>query len=234
MQPTFNPWIGYFDLIHQVDQFVFLDTVQLNQQSWQTRNKIKVANKEKLVAIPIAHNYSKATIRVQDAQINKNFEHVKKKLLKTLYQEYKNGSFFDETYEFVEKLLNFETQYLSDFNINIIQSIAQKIGITTHFLQASSIEKIDAKKALLVLELCKYLETKKYYSPFNAKDYLQKDLQAFEKENIKIIIQNYKHPMYNQQGNTFISHLGILDLLFNCGFENALSIITQGSNYENI
>ena len=58
MQPTFNPWIGYFDLINGVDKFLFLDTVQLNQQSWQTRNKLKVANKELMISIPIKKNIS--------------------------------------------------------------------------------------------------------------------------------------------------------------------------------
>ena len=53
MQPTFNPWLGYFDLIDSVDKFIFLDTVQLSQQSWQTRNKLKVQDKEFLFSIPI-------------------------------------------------------------------------------------------------------------------------------------------------------------------------------------
>ena len=39
MQPTWLPWMGYFDLIDQVDQFVFLDTVQFSKQSWHCRNR---------------------------------------------------------------------------------------------------------------------------------------------------------------------------------------------------
>ena len=59
MQPTFNPWLGYFDLIDSVDKFIFLDTVQLSQQSWQTRNKLKVQEKEFMFSIPIQKNKSK-------------------------------------------------------------------------------------------------------------------------------------------------------------------------------
>ena len=29
MQPTFFPWTGYFDLIDEVDTFVFLDDVTI-------------------------------------------------------------------------------------------------------------------------------------------------------------------------------------------------------------
>ena len=35
MQPTYLPWIGYFDLIKRSDIFVFLNDVQFSKQSWQ-------------------------------------------------------------------------------------------------------------------------------------------------------------------------------------------------------
>ena len=37
MQPTYFPWIGYFDLIDQVDKFIFLDNVKLEKSIWQVR-----------------------------------------------------------------------------------------------------------------------------------------------------------------------------------------------------
>ena len=43
MQPTYLPWIGYFDLIDQSDVFVVLDTVAFSRQSWQQRNRIATA-----------------------------------------------------------------------------------------------------------------------------------------------------------------------------------------------
>jgi len=52
MQPTFLPWIGYFDLIDQVDLFVFYDDVQLTRRSWQVRNRIKSQNGELYLTIP--------------------------------------------------------------------------------------------------------------------------------------------------------------------------------------
>jgi hypothetical protein len=43
-QPTYLPWIGYFDLIDQVDRFVLLDDAQFVKQSWDQRNRIKTPN----------------------------------------------------------------------------------------------------------------------------------------------------------------------------------------------
>ena len=41
MQPTYLPWCGYFGLMHAVDVFVLLDSVQFARRSWQQRNQIK-------------------------------------------------------------------------------------------------------------------------------------------------------------------------------------------------
>ena len=68
-QPTFLPWLGYFDLIDQADVLVFLDDVQLDKRSWQTRNKIKLDQVEKWITIPIlSKNLSKQ--KIKDTLIN--------------------------------------------------------------------------------------------------------------------------------------------------------------------
>ena len=53
MQPTFLPWAGYFDLIDQVDHFVYLDTVEFSKQSWQQRNRIKSATGPYWISLPV-------------------------------------------------------------------------------------------------------------------------------------------------------------------------------------
>lgn len=233
MQPTFNPWLGYFDLINKVDKFIFLDTVQLNQQSWQTRNKLKVGNKEYLVSIPIEKSSSKFDLLIKDVNINKNFPLLRKKLLKTIVQEYKKAEYFDEVYPFLEDLLNNETRSLCDFNINIIKQICKKIGINTPFIKASSLEFIEDKKAMLVLGLCKQVRAAVYYSPLAAKEYLSSEENKFKEENISVMYQHYLHPEYKQLGKDFIPYIGIFDLLLNYGFKNSLEIILKGTNYEN-
>ena len=40
MQPTYIPWIGYFDLMDQSDIFIFYDNVKITRSYWDVRNKI--------------------------------------------------------------------------------------------------------------------------------------------------------------------------------------------------
>ena len=55
-QPTFFPWIGYFDLIDQADTFVILDDVKFTKQSWQQRNNFKSDKGLVLFTMPIVSN----------------------------------------------------------------------------------------------------------------------------------------------------------------------------------
>ena len=51
IQPTFIPWLGYFDLIDQSDICVYLDHVQFDYRSWQHKNKIKDASQKELISV---------------------------------------------------------------------------------------------------------------------------------------------------------------------------------------
>jgi len=232
MQPTFNPWLGYFDLIDYVDTFIFLDTVQLNQQSWQTRNKIKIQDKELMISIPIEKNKNKKELFIKDALIDFRKFDFRKKLLRTIKQNYKKSKHYDDVFDFISELILYETKYLSEYNINIIRNISKKLEINSKILILSNTDYIsDTKKGDLVLDICKYFGVSKYVSPIGAKEYLDKSLNDFKSFNIEVEYQHYNHPQYTQIGDTFIPYVGILDLLMNEGFENSKKIILGARNY---
>ena len=54
MQPTFVPWLGYFDLMKSSDIFVLLDSVKISKQSWQTRNVFNLTNGPQWLSVPIS------------------------------------------------------------------------------------------------------------------------------------------------------------------------------------
>lgn len=232
MQPTFNPWLGYFDLIDYVDKFIFLDTVQLNQQSWQTRNKIKIQDKELMISIPTKKNKHKNELLIKDTLIDFRKFDFRKKLLRTIEQNYKKSRYYNEVIDFIKELVLYDTEYLSDYNINIIKNISKKLKINTEVIILSKIDyQSEGQKGSLVLDICKHFGTTKYISPIGSKEYLDKTLNDFQSSNIEVEYQQYKHTEYTQIGDTFIPYLGILDLLMNEGFENSKKIIKNGRNY---
>ena len=42
MQPSFMPWLGYFELILRAERFIFLDDFQFSIQSYHQRNRLFV------------------------------------------------------------------------------------------------------------------------------------------------------------------------------------------------
>ena len=51
-QPLFIPWLGYFDKINKADIFVFR-SCSIFKGGWINRNRIKMANSEILLTIPV-------------------------------------------------------------------------------------------------------------------------------------------------------------------------------------
>ena len=42
LQSNYIPWKGYFDIIHDVDEFIFHDDLQYTKNDWRNRNKILI------------------------------------------------------------------------------------------------------------------------------------------------------------------------------------------------
>ena len=228
MQPTYIPWIGYFDLIDSVDKFVFLDDVKLEKCSWQVRNRIKTSQGELYLTVPIKSTKSRLELMINEAEINDNIPW-RKKHLKSIFFAYKKTKYFEEVYPFLEKLIDNNIILIKDFNINIIKSIAYKIGIETEFEISSKLE-VSGKKDYRLISICKELGCDEYISPQGSAVYLEKTKPcgAFDNSKISLYYFNYKHPIYNQLYGDFLPFMSIVDLLFNEGFKNALDIIRSG------
>ena len=101
MQPTFLPWIGYFDLIDKVDKFVFYDDVQLSKQSWQVRNRIKNSSgNPSWLTLPIKKH--PLSTKINEVEINED-KRLIKKIIKAFEHNYSKTPFFHEAYDLIQK-----------------------------------------------------------------------------------------------------------------------------------
>lgn len=229
MQPTFNPWLGYFDLIDQSDVFVFYDDVQLSKQSWQLRNRIKTSNGELFLSIPFVKNEDWRELLIRDAKTNEKLPW-RKKHLKSIENSYRKSTYFDEVFSFIQDTYTPSYESISSFNINFIKSISDKIGINSKFICSSDIKNMKGSKDVRLANICNYLNVSEYLSPQGSADYIEEYSPggAIVKANINLFYHNYKHPIYHQINGDFIPYMGIVDLLFNLGFSKSLEIIRSG------
>jgi hypothetical protein len=133
-------------------------------------------------------------------------------------------------FPFIESLINEKTINLSEFNINIIRSIADKIGITTDYHISSKLSDIQGIKDQRVVLICKAIGCNVYLSPKGAAEYIDREKPGgeFPENNISLFYQDYEHPVYTQLYGEFLPSMSIVDLLFNEGFEKSLGIIRNG------
>ncbi len=225
MQPTFIPWLGYFGLMEFVDIFVFLDNVQFDKRSWQQSNKIKSGLNESKLTVPVFSKGKKDQL-IKDVNIDTS-SLFRNKHLKTIKQNYQNSDYFSVFYPMIENVYNTSNDNLCDFNSKFIKMIKNYLEIKTQILYASKLN-VRGTKANLLAEICRSLGAIEYISPLTSKVYL--DLTSvFQEKKIEIKYFDYKHPSYSQMSSNFISHLSVIDLIFNCG-SDSLKIIKNGIN----
>jgi len=232
MQPTFNPWLGYFDLIDSVDSFIFLDNVQLTRRSWQIRNKLKVNSQEFMFSLPIKKENNRDNEIINKVRLLEALKS-KKRLYSIIRQNYKKAKFYLEVDSFIKEIIFFGTDLLSLYNMNIIKRISLKLKFDTKMISISDIEyNSDSSKGDMILDICKYFDATEYISPLGSKDYLDKEINTFNKNNIEVYYQYYNHPIYGQIGKEFIPYIGIFDLLYNEGFDRSREIILSGRKFK--
>jgi hypothetical protein len=215
MQPTFLPWVGYFNMIIRSDLFVFLDDVQFERRSFQSRNKLIINNSAKLISVPV-DSKNKFSQLLSEVKINYDRDWVKDHL-KSIYYNYCKHKFFTEIYSILEKDLNCKDDKLVSLNCKLIRSICKYLEIDTKF-DNSYKYKIKEKKSKKILGLLKSIGATHYLTPERAKDYLGEDGKILKDENIEVTFLSYECNKYEQKNSkSFISHLSIIDLLFNHG-----------------
>ncbi len=227
MQPTFLPWVGYFDLIDSVDKFVFYDDVQFSKQSWQSRNKINTANGIIWLSVPVKkHNLS---MNINEIEINSNSKW-NSKLIKTIYYNYKNSDYFDEVYSFIEPMFTHLPSKLSDLSINIIIKIAIKLGVDTEFYKSSELNTNEVHRESRLIEICNILDADAYLSTQGSSIYIESNNLGgkFSDSPIALSYQNYNPKAYRQEFGEFVSYMSIIDVLFNEGLKSTLNIIRKG------
>ncbi|MCX7940605.1 MAG: WbqC family protein [Elusimicrobiota bacterium] len=224
-QPQYLPWSGYFNKILQCDIFVFLDDVQYKKNEWQNRNKIKTATGTQWLTVPVHYKFGQ---KINEVIIDNKILW-KKDHIKSIEVNYRKAKYFFDFFPVVENLLSREYTKLVDINIESIKCVLSYLGINKQFVLSSTLNIEDEKTERLV-EICKKLSADVYISGSGARDYL--DIELFEKNNIKVVFQNYTVPEYQQLFGKFISNLSIIDMIFNVGKTKTLELLQTEKNKE--
>ena len=210
-QPAYLPWLGYIEKIVKSDVFIYLDTVQFEKNSFTNRNKVKTANGEVMLTVPVKMKNHTSLI-MSDKLIDNN-QDWQKKHLATISQNYKKAPYYNEIMPLIEKFYTKKYEHLSDYCYDYLFVWLNRFDIKTPIVKSSTLD-INSSKSDLVLDLCKSQNADRYLSGALGKDYL--DVDKFKKEGITVEFQNYQPKPYPQlwKGG-FVPCLGIIDYAMN-------------------
>ncbi|MDD5108769.1 MAG: WbqC family protein [Candidatus Omnitrophica bacterium] len=212
-QPEHLPWLGFFHKLNMAETYVVLDNVQYRRRYFQNRNKIRTKNGWKWIGISLIKE-ARDNLLIKDVKIFKEDIEWRSDNLKTVHQSYSKAKYFDFFWPEFQKIYSSDYDHLIDLNIAFIKLILKKLGIVREVILASQLN-VDGEKGDLIFNITKTLNAKTYVSGISGKDYL--DMKKFSENGIKVIIQEFHHPVYSQLLTPFLPCMSVIDLLFNYG-----------------
>ncbi len=208
------PWLGLFHKIALSDVFVILDDVQFEKNSFTNRNRIKGANGDFWLTVPVSlKNHLKKKIR--EIRINDN--KWKKKHLQSIEQCYRKSRYFETFMPFLQDCYNRDWDTIDKLNEFMLRGLIDKLGIQVR-VERMSDHDFQATKSDLVMEICRAFAADTFIFGSQGKDYVR--AEDFSARGIEVRFQDYIHPEYNQMHGAFIPTLSVVDLLFNAGPES--------------
>lgn len=224
LQPSFIPWLGYFEQMHKCNVFVYLDDVQYTKNDWRNRNRIKTKTGCQWLTVPVSFHLGQ---QIREAVMDST-SCWQKKLMQAIRTSYGRSSFFHLYFSELEILLTRQRNFLIDLNIDVTSWIMQKIGLDRNIVLSSQLPMETKDRNMRLIEICKLLGCDGLYEGASGRNYM--DLLLYQSHGIAVEFQHYAHPYYSQlwlREQGFVSHLSIIDLLFNHG-PDSLGILSGG------
>lgn len=214
LQSSYLPWKGYFDIIHDVDDFIFLDDVQYTRQDWRNRNLIKTSRGGEWLTVPVGTNIRRRICDVRLPSGGWAAEHWSR-----IERAYRATPAFNEQSGWLAQVFGaMEWPTLSALNQHLIRTIAisvLKITATIRDSRDFELTRTDAPTERLIA-LLRCVGADVYVSGPAARAYL--DERLFHDAGIAIEWKDYGgYPEYPQLHPPFLHQVSVIDLIFNTG-----------------
>lgn len=226
MQPYFFPYIGYFQLIHAVDKMVFYVDLPFSCRSWVDRNRLRYRNGSPFFIHAPVVGHSGQIIRDVGFDANESW---KKSFFKSLRCNYKAAPYYDEITELLKRVITEsgtgEPGSLMRTNVNTLRAIAEYLDIPTKMeARAFAYEDVEERIRALskedrmtrrITEICRCNQAENYVNAIGGTALYSKE--RFLAEGISLSFVSSRAYFYDQQAESFIPDLSIVDALMHCG-----------------
>lgn len=209
MQPYFFPYVGYWQLINEVDAYIIYDDVNYIKGGWINRNRILVNGKPSYFNVQMkeASPFKKINeISVANDSITK------RKMLSTLIMNYKKAPYFDDAFPVLKDIIENNEDNLAKYLEYSIRKICKYLDIETKIIVSSDIEKNNELKGKSkVIHICKILNAIDYVNAIGGQELY--DYESFNDNGLCLNFLKTHDIIYQQFNNEFVSNLSIIDVM---------------------
>jgi hypothetical protein len=208
MQPYFLPYIGYFQLIAAVDQFIVYDNIKYTKKGWINRNRMLLNGADTMFSLPLKKDSD--SLDVVERELSADFDRTK--LLNQFKGAYSRAPYFAQTFPLLESVVRFEDNNLFRYIHHSIVKTCASLGIETEIRIATSIDiDHDLKSQDKVLALCKATGADTYINPIGGTELYSRE--EFRARSVELKFIKAKPLEYPQLGAPFVPWLSIVDVL---------------------
>lgn len=209
VQPYLFPYLGYFQLISEVETFVLYDDVNFITRGWINRNKVLVNGKAKYLTVPCKDaSQHKLINEVEHGLTDKK----RGKLLRMIKFSYGKAPFFDAVFPIVESVLNAKSNYIATLAENSIHTSCNYLEVDTQLkLSSQNYNNSGLKRTQRITDICNQEETGVYINPPGGKELYKKS--DFKKQGIELKFIEPQLNKYTQFDHDFVAGLSIIDVM---------------------
>lgn len=229
MQPYLFPYLGYYQLVSCVNEFVFYDDVSFIKQGYINRNSILGDRAPLRVTFPVLNASSNRLIK--DHAFSQDFS----KQIKTIEQAYSKAPFFND---FFPRLLSVLESPDRDVTIICRESIKVvmdylEVAFSHHLSSAMPYDR-GSDRAERLVNICKYLGGNVYVNSIGGSDLYTNSF--FSSRGIDLRFMKMDEVQYRQrrESDSFVSNLSIIDIAMWCAPEEVRNMLLKYQLVENI
>lgn len=225
MQPYFLPYIGYFQLIASVNQFIVYDNIKYTKKGWINRNRMLLNDTDAMFSLPLKKGSDSLDVVARD--LATEFDRIK--LLNQFKGAYGRAPQFELTYPVLERIVQHEDANLFRYIHHSIVRLCEYLGIKTEIRISSELAiDHDLRGQDKVLALCKAAGADTYINTIGGVELYAKD--DFRNQGIDLQFIKARPFEYVQFGAPFVPWLSIVDVLMFNPLNTVRSYINE--NYE--
>jgi hypothetical protein len=227
MQPAFLPWQGFFGLVAAADVFVLLDDFQFQRHSFHQRNRIRAADGTPTwISLPVAHprDGDFPSLAAATPVVDRKWRRV---LKATLDQSYGRAPHHAAVRGPIDTWIDTPFTSVADMNIAFIRVVAGLLRFEPEWRLSSEIG-ASGQRSERVLDLLHRAGARSYLCARGSFGYMHED-GVFPVDDVEVGFQDFEPQPYPQRrACEFVSHLSIVDALFEAGVDATRALVLAG------